>query len=122
MTARRPDIARRTLALRAVASDARVAAAIDYIEAHLDEPVTVRTLAGRVHLSSSAFSRAFRDATGRSPYQFVKQARLERARDLLTAHRLTVSAAARAVGYSSTSHFIQEFRRRFGVNPGRVAA
>lgn len=98
-----------------------VAAALDYIDAHLAEPLTVDTLAAEVCLSPSAFSRAFRESTGRSPYQYVKETRLDLARQLLSEGRLGVSAVSRAVGYASASHFIKEFRSRFGATPGDYA-
>lgn len=98
-----------------------VAAALDYIDAHLAEPLTVDTLAAQVCLSPSAFSRVFRERTGHSPYQYVKETRLDRARQLLNEGRLGVSAVSRAVGYASASHFIKEFRSRFGATPGDYA-
>ena len=107
--------------LQLAASQAKrhpVAAALDYIPAHLAESLTVETLAAQVCLSPSAFSRAFREATGRSPRQYVKQSRLERARHLLDEERSAVGEVSRSVGYTSVSHFIKEFRARFGTTPG----
>lgn len=99
-----------------------VGAALDYISAHLAEPLTVDTLAAQVCLSPSAFSRTFREVTGRSPYQYVKEARLDRARQLLDDGRLGIAHVAHSVGYTSASHFIKGFRARFGVTPGDYAA
>ena len=98
-----------------------VAAALNYINRHLSEPLTVEILAGQVNLSSSAFSRRFRELTGRSPYQFVKESRLERARELLLERRLRVRDVSVAVGYASMSHFTKEFRARFGTTPREYA-
>jgi transcriptional regulator GlxA family with amidase domain len=95
-----------------------VAAALDYISEHLAEPLTVTELARQANLSPSAFSRLFREATGRSPYRYVKEKRLDRARELLTLGRLGVTDVSRSVGYPSLSHFIKEFRNRFGTTPG----
>jgi AraC-like DNA-binding protein len=95
-----------------------VSAATDYIADHLAEPLTVTELARQVNLSPSAFSRLFREVTGTSPYQFVKEQRLIRARDLLGQGRLGVTDVARGVGYPSLSHFIKAFRARFGCTPG----
>ena len=55
--------------------------------------------------------------TGRSPYQFVKEMRLDRARELLIDGQLAVARVSKEVGYGSVSHFISEFRARFGVTP-----
>lgn len=98
-----------------------VGAAVGHIAGHLAEPLTVATLAAQVSLSASAFSRVFRQTTGRSPYRYVKESRLDRARGLLDERRLGVSAVAGAVGYASVSHFIKEFRARFGCTPGEYA-
>lgn len=109
--------------LFATTSSARssVAEAITYIQDHLAEPLTVPALARQVNLSASAFSRVFREVTGSSPYQYAKQVRLSRARDLLADGRLSVSDVAQRIGYSSTSHFIKEFRARYGTTPGSYA-
>ncbi|SBS76517.1 Transcriptional regulator, AraC family [uncultured Mycobacterium sp.] len=98
-----------------------IAAALSHIADHLAEPLSASALAVHVHMSPSAFSRAFREATGRPPYQYIKDRRLDRARDLLDDRTFGVAAVAGAVGYSSVSHFIKEFHRRFGSTPGEYA-
>jgi AraC-like DNA-binding protein len=105
----------RLLAL-AVAQSASnpVSAVLEYMRAHLYESLTVADLAS---LSPSAFAHLFRDVTGRSPYQFLKEMRLDRARELLVDGHLTVARISKEVGYASVSHFISEFRGRFGVTP-----
>lgn len=95
-----------------------VADTLNYIADHLAESLTVTALARRVHLSPSALSRAFRETTGRSPYQYLKEARLVRARELLVEGRHGSTDVAYIVGYISVSHFIKEFRNRFGATPG----
>lgn len=94
-----------------------VSAALTYIREHYSEPITVNDMAERVNLSPSSFSHLFREVTGRSPYQFLKEIRLDRARELLLEGRLSVTDVSRSVGYSSASHFIKEFRSRFGTTP-----
>jgi len=94
-----------------------VSAVLEYVRGHLSEPLTVADLAEQVSLSPSAFAHLFREVTGRSPYQFVKEIRLDKARELLIDGQLTVARVAQAVGYASVSHFISEFRGRFGVTP-----
>jgi AraC-like DNA-binding protein len=94
-----------------------VAAAISYVQENLSQPLTVADMAEQVSLSPSAFTRLFREVTGKSPYQFVKEMRLELARDLLLDGTQTVTQVSRAAGYSSASHFINEFRGRFGLSP-----
>ena len=108
----------RLLALAAAESASNpVSAVLEYVRAHLSEPLTVADMADLVRLSPSAFAHLFREVTGRSPYQFVKEMRLDRARELLVDGNLTVARISKEVGYASVSHFISEFRGRFGVTP-----
>ncbi|WP_427896030.1 AraC family transcriptional regulator N-terminal domain-containing protein [Kribbella sp. GL6] len=94
-----------------------VSAALTYMKEHYAEQITVNDMAEQVCLSPSSFSHLFREITDRSPYQFLKELRLDQARQLLLDGRLSVTDVSRAVGYSSTSHFIKEFRTRFGTTP-----
>jgi AraC-like DNA-binding protein len=94
-----------------------VSAAIAYIQEDLTRPLSVSDLAEVVAMSQSAFAHLFKSVTGVSPYQFVKRLRLDQARVLLVEEGRSVSEAAAMVGYSSLSHFINEFKRHFGVTP-----
>lgn len=94
-----------------------VSAIIAYVRDHIAEPLSVNEMAEQAFMSPSAFSHLFRDVTGRSPYQFVKEMRLNKARELLVEDESNVTQISKAVGYRSTSHFINEFKDRFGVTP-----
>ena len=108
----------RLLALAAAeAASNPVSAVLEYVREHMSEPLTVADMADLVNLSPSAFAHLFRDVTGRSPYQFLKEMRLDRARELLVDGNFTVARISKEVGYASVSHFISEFRGRFGVTP-----
>jgi AraC-like DNA-binding protein len=108
----------RLLAIAAAESASNpVSTVLEYVRRHLSEPLTVADLAEQVSLSPSAFAHLFREITGRSPYQFVKEMRLDKARELLIDGQLAVVRVAKEVGYGSVSHFISEFRARFGVTP-----
>lgn len=94
-----------------------VSGIIAYVQEHISEPLSVSELAERAFMSPSAFSHLFRDVTGRSPYQFVKEIRLNKARELLIENEVSVTQISKAVGYRSASHFINEFRDRYGMTP-----
>ncbi|MGW4587779.1 helix-turn-helix domain-containing protein [Amycolatopsis thermoflava] len=102
-------------AVRAASGDRREPA--EHLHENLAEPVTVADLAEQVAMSPSAFTALVRQSTGKSPYQFLKEMRLTRARDLLVRGNGTVASVSRAVGYPHASHFINEFRRRFRLSP-----
>ena len=94
-----------------------VSTVLEYVQGHLTEPLTVADMAEQVSLSPSAFAHLFREVTGRSPYQFLKEMRLDKARELLIDGQFAVTRVSKEVGYGSVSHFISEFRARFGVTP-----
>jgi AraC-like DNA-binding protein len=94
---------------------------ISYIRDHLADQLSVADLADYVCLSPSAFAHLFRDITGMSPYQFIKSVRMDRARELLVEGDMNVGEISRTVGYSSLSHFVNEFKRHFGVTPRSYA-
>ena len=89
----------------------------EYVQASLEQPVTLEQLAAVACLSPHHFCRVFRQATGLSPHQYVTGQRLDRARHLLQHSALPIAQVARAVGYHSASHFARLFKRYTGVLP-----
>jgi AraC family transcriptional regulator len=106
----------------AVPRDARIARAARYIEASYAEPLTIDDIARAARMSRFHFSRRFRDATGRSPYRYLLDVRLERAAELLRRGSCGVVEAALSVGFSDPCRFSNAFRARFGAAPGRWSA
>ena len=98
-----------------------VARAIRFIREHFAEPIRIEQLAELAAMSPSSLHRHFRAVTGMTPIQFQKQIRLQQARSRLLAEPDDVAGAGFAVGYESASHFNREYRRMFGVPPGRDA-
>ena len=100
----------------------RITAAIAFMRDELDKPIRVADMANHVSMSVSAFAHLFRATTGSAPYQYLKRLRLDRARALLVEENQAVSEASRAVGYSTVSHFITEFKRVYGETPRSYAS
>ncbi len=88
-----------------------------WIQSHLSADLSVETLANRANMSVRHFARAFKNEFGATPASFVEELRLGLASERLTARRVTVTAVARSVGYSSEDVFARAFERRFGVSP-----
>jgi len=84
----------------------------------LAEPPSLAELGRLVGCSPFHLSRQFSQATGLTIQQFLRQARLARAAELLCAGRHNVTEAALEVGYHSLSHFTVAFREAFGCGPG----
>ncbi len=101
---------------------ARIGRAVEWINDHYGEPFRVERLARSCGMSTSAFHRAFHAVTALSPIQFQKQVRLQHARLLLLAGAEDAATAGFRVGYDSASQFSREYRRQFGLPPGRDAA
>jgi AraC-like DNA-binding protein len=99
-----------------------VSRAVRRITERHDEPFRVEELARSCGMSTSAFHRAFRAVTALSPIQFQKQIRLQKSRLLLLTGADDVATVGHRVGYDSTSQFSREYRRQFGLPPGRDAA
>jgi AraC-like DNA-binding protein len=98
-----------------------VARAIRFIREHYDEAITIEGLAQLSAMSPATLHRHFRVVTSMTPIQFQKQLRLQEARRLLIGDPDDVAGAGFAVGYESASQFNREYRRMFGMPPGRDA-
>ena len=82
-----------------------------------EEPPSLAELARQVGLGETALKRGFPRIFGTTVFGYLRERRLERARQLLLSGEATVMEAAAAVGYSNPSNFAAAFRSRFGVNP-----
>ena len=97
--------------------EAALRTALDYVGDNLAENLTLAEIAREVHMSPYHFSRMFKISTGLSPHQYIMRQRIERAKALLRNTDLPVGVIAREVGFASSSHFAQQFRRLVGVSP-----
>lgn len=79
----------------------------------------VQELAGRANMSTTTFRRHFGEQTGMSPLQYLKQLRLQEARQLMLNQGVDAGRAADTVGYQSASQFSREYGRLFGAPPQR---
>lgn len=99
-----------------------VSEAVTWISTHYAETFRVEDLARNCGMSTSAFHRSFQAATALSPIQFQKQIRLQKSRLMLMSGNEDVGSIGFKVGYESASQFSREYRRQFGLPPGRDAA
>jgi AraC family transcriptional regulator len=94
--------------------------AIEYIQDQLDADLTVSGIAQAVYMSPYHFTRLFKESTGQSPHQYVVEARVRKAKELLTTGKFTISEAAYHVGFVDQSHLTRHFTRVFGLPPKRL--
>jgi AraC family transcriptional regulator len=94
--------------------------AVEYIQDQLDTDLTVSGIAQAVGLSPDHFTRLFKESTGQSPHRYVVEARVRKAKELLTTGKFTISEAAFHVGFADQSHLTRQFKRVFGLPPKRL--
>ncbi|WP_068614848.1 response regulator transcription factor [Paenibacillus tuaregi] len=93
--------------------------AVEYIEKHLEEPLTLAHLAARLHLNASYFSVLFKEQTGIPYTEYITRRRIQRAKELLAQTRLPVGEIAERVGYRTDKYFIKVFKQQERVSPSR---
>lgn len=100
---------------------ARLTAVLDWLEAHLDERISVHELAAVAGVEISWFTRLFRVSVGSSPYQYLLERRVVRAQQLLRDGTRPADVAP-TCGFVDQAHLTRHFRRVLGVTPGVWAA
>jgi AraC-like DNA-binding protein len=101
-------------------SSASVRRAMEYMEAHLDEPLTVTETARQAGVGLRSLQAAFRTHFGISPGTWLRNRRLDRAHEALTTAMpgsTSVTRVALEWGFVHLGEFAAFYRRRFGVNP-----
>ena len=97
----------------------RLRRARDFINANLAGDPSISEVAKECGLSSSYFTRAFKETTGAPPYQWLTKQRVERAKELLQDPRRELADIAQLCGFVDQSHFTRVFSRSEGHSPGR---
>jgi AraC family transcriptional regulator len=95
----------------------RLKRAIDYVEARLDEPVSLADVAASAGLTRMHFAAQFRAATGLRPHEYLLRRRIERAQELLVGTGMPLVDVALSVGFQTQSHFTSVFKRYAGQPP-----
>lgn len=99
---------------------ARLRLAEAYIEANLDQPLTIEAIAAAAHCSARSLQMAFQQARGVSPLAWWRDRRLDRVRAALAAGEASVTGAALAWGFTHLGRFSAAYRARFGETPSQT--
>ena len=115
---RSADQGQQSAALKAYGGSAeRLRRATDYILTHLEEEVTVEQVAEHVCIGSRQLSRAFSQAFGLTPSQYIDAARVDLARELLSGTDLPFDKIALRCGFSGRKQMTRVFERVLGTAP-----
>ena len=89
-----------------------------YIYHHYQEKdIGAETLSAMVYLSPGYLSSIFKEETGMTLNRFIREVRMNKARDLLETTNMKISGIAKEVGFSNSSYFCRSFREFFGDTP-----
>lgn len=100
--------------------DPRVRRAVHLMEVHIDDPISVADLAGRVSLSRRQLERAFQTSFGVGPAEFSRHMRLDYAHWMICNTGYPITEIAFACGFSDGAHLSRTYRNQFGTTP-RIA-
>ncbi|HMQ59938.1 MAG TPA: AraC family transcriptional regulator [Flavilitoribacter sp.] len=98
----------------------RLSAAREWIEAHCEAHISLNQMAGVAAMNSQHFLRLFKQVFGATPYRYLIDLRLDRARERIENSDQPVSDICKDLGYESLSTFSGLFRRRFGIPPNQL--
>jgi AraC family transcriptional regulator, transcriptional activator FtrA len=101
----------------AAAPEESLAPLLDWMRAHLAEPLTVTALARHANLAERTLIRRFQAVTGTTPIKWLTEQRVLRARELLESSALGVEQVARECGLGAAANFRRHFALTMGVSP-----
>ena len=82
-----------------------------------NEDITLETIAEKFDISIRSLNRRFKQATGKSPMQYLQQIRIENACELLKTSNLSIAEVAFSSGYPDSSYFSALFRKSISLSP-----
>lgn len=95
----------------------RIEAAKNYIISNHDKNISVADIACAAYMSTSHFSKVFREITGFSPYDYLLTIRLDKAKELLLQTDDPIESIAGKTGFNSASNFIYFFKKETSLSP-----
>ena len=98
----------------------RIYASLIYVRSHFSEDLDVRSVAERLGISYSYFSRSFGRITGKSFKEYLTSLRMTKAYNMLLSSDMPVSEVALACGYENFSYFIAEFKKVYHITPNQL--
>jgi len=94
-----------------------ISKAVSYIDKNLSENLTLEMICNHVHLSKYHFCRLFREKTGMSPFKYIIECRISKAKMLLSYTGDSISNIAAATGFSTSANFCNAFRKYEKTSP-----
>lgn len=90
---------------------------IDFMQENLSKEFSYSDIAKVSNYSPYYFIRIFKSETGKSPYEYLLELRMQKAKDLLEDYNHTITEICFMCGFNNPSHFTSFFKKRSGVTP-----
>jgi two-component system response regulator YesN len=91
-----------------------------YINRHYNESITLESLAAYFYISKEHLSRAFKTFTGETMTDYIHLKRMEKAKEFIVEHKLSIKHAAEMTGYPDLAYFYRVFKKHYGFAPGEL--
>jgi len=100
--------------------DPRIQRATIFLESHVNQRLSLGTMARVAGMSPSYFRHKFKAELGVTPTIYLQSVRLKMAKELLADNGLSVKQVKAAVGIQSDSYFTHQFKTTYGLPPSRL--
>jgi two-component system response regulator YesN len=91
-----------------------------YINRHYNELITLDSIAVYFYISKEHLSRAFKTFSGETITDYIHRKRMEKAKELIVEHKLSIKHAAEMTGYTDLAYFYRVFKKHYGFAPGEL--
>ncbi len=91
--------------------------AIEFMQEYYSANIKISDICNLIYLSPSHFKRVFKESTGQTPYQYLMEIRLHKAKELLRKKEHTMEEVARMCGFVNSGHFSTVFKRNMNMSP-----
>lgn len=94
---------------------------VAFIDRNYKETLSLESLADYFHISKEHLSRSFKTFSGDTVTDYIIRKRMEKAKQLIVEHKLSIKHAAEMTGYTDLAYFYRVFKRHYGFAPGNFA-
>ena len=105
-----------------IETDSFIEVATNFIETHLNEPLSIAFLCHELNVSRNYLYRAFHDSYGKTVNEYITEQRINKAKTFLTKTNLPVYAIAENIGFENHTYFNKLFKKELDISPSKFRA
>ena len=103
-----------------VASSRKLRRAINYIQTHISEPISLDTLSSVCHISKQQLIRYFKNELGTTPIAYINQLKVGRTKEYLQRHpEIPINEVCAELGFEDPLYFSRLFSKTYGESPSQ---